>query len=74
VTLAAETELLLEIACVLGAEAARDALERWIVRMNRRAGENTCGGDIEPLDDGQWPLVSASPIPYFPDRSPVPAT
>jgi anthraniloyl-CoA monooxygenase len=29
-------------------------------------------GDNEPLDDGAWPLVSASPIPYFPDRSPVP--
>jgi anthraniloyl-CoA monooxygenase len=29
-------------------------------------------GDNEPLPDGGWPLVSASPIPYFPDRSPVP--
>ena len=29
-------------------------------------------GDNEPLADGRWPLVSASPIPYFPDRSPVP--
>jgi anthraniloyl-CoA monooxygenase len=30
-------------------------------------------GDNEPLPlDAQWPLVSASPIPYFPDRSPVP--
>jgi anthraniloyl-CoA monooxygenase len=29
-------------------------------------------GDNEPLPEGQWPLVSASPIPYFPDRSPVP--
>ena len=29
-------------------------------------------GDNEPLPDGQWPLMSASPIPYFPDRSPVP--
>jgi anthraniloyl-CoA monooxygenase len=29
-------------------------------------------GDNEPLDEGGWPLVSASPIPYFPDRSPVP--
>jgi anthraniloyl-CoA monooxygenase len=29
-------------------------------------------GDSEPLPDGGWPLVSASPIPYFPDRSPVP--
>jgi anthraniloyl-CoA monooxygenase len=28
--------------------------------------------DNEPLPDGGWPLVSASPIPYFPDRSPVP--
>ncbi|MGE5357449.1 MAG: FAD-dependent monooxygenase [Bacteroidales bacterium] len=29
-------------------------------------------GDVEPLDEGGWPVVSASPIPYFPDRSPVP--
>jgi anthraniloyl-CoA monooxygenase len=29
-------------------------------------------GDNEPLPDMTWPLVSASPIPYFPDRSPVP--
>jgi anthraniloyl-CoA monooxygenase len=29
-------------------------------------------GDNEPLAEGGWPLVSASPIPYFNDRSPVP--
>jgi anthraniloyl-CoA monooxygenase len=29
-------------------------------------------GDSEPLPDGGWPIVSASPIPYFPDRSPTP--
>jgi anthraniloyl-CoA monooxygenase len=29
-------------------------------------------GDNEPLEQGGWPVVSASPIPYFPDRSPVP--
>lgn len=29
-------------------------------------------GDNEPLADGGWPVISASPIPYFPDRSPVP--
>ena len=29
-------------------------------------------GDNEPLPEGGWPLVSASPIPYFPDRSPTP--
>ena len=29
-------------------------------------------GDNEPLPDGGWPLLSASPIPYFPDLSPVP--
>jgi len=23
-------------------------------------------GDVEPLDQGAWPIVSASPIPYFP--------
>lgn len=30
-------------------------------------------GDSEPLPrDEQWEVVSASPIPYFPDRSPTP--
>ena len=29
-------------------------------------------GDNEPLEEGEWPLVSASPIPYFPDRSQTP--
>ena len=29
-------------------------------------------GDSEPLPEGGWPIVSASPIPYFPDRSPTP--
>jgi anthraniloyl-CoA monooxygenase len=29
-------------------------------------------GDNEPLAEGGWPVISASPIPYFPDRSPVP--
>jgi anthraniloyl-CoA monooxygenase len=29
-------------------------------------------GDSEPLEEGGWPIVSASAIPYFPDRSPVP--
>jgi anthraniloyl-CoA monooxygenase len=29
-------------------------------------------GDNEPLERGGWPLVSASPIPYFPDRSQTP--
>jgi anthraniloyl-CoA monooxygenase len=29
-------------------------------------------GDNEPLAEGAWPIVSASPIPYFPDRSAVP--
>ncbi len=30
-------------------------------------------GDSEPLEaELQWPIVSASPIPYFADRSPVP--
>lgn len=28
-------------------------------------------GDVEPLEEGAWPVVSASPIPYFP-HSPVP--
>ena len=29
-------------------------------------------GDNEPLEEGSWPIISASPLPYFPDRSPVP--
>jgi anthraniloyl-CoA monooxygenase len=29
-------------------------------------------GDSEPLESGGWPLVSASPIPYFRDRSQTP--
>ena len=29
-------------------------------------------GDNEPLEQGGWDLVSASPIPYFPDRSRTP--
>ena len=29
-------------------------------------------GDNEPLQDPDWPVLSASPLPYFPDRSPVP--
>jgi anthraniloyl-CoA monooxygenase len=29
-------------------------------------------GDSEPLPEGGWPLISASALPYFPDRSPVP--
>jgi anthraniloyl-CoA monooxygenase len=29
-------------------------------------------GDNEPLPEGGWPLMSASPLPYFPDRSAVP--
>lgn len=29
-------------------------------------------GDSEPLESGAWPVVSASPIPYFPDRSQTP--
>ena len=29
-------------------------------------------GDNEPLPEGGWPVISASPIPFFPDRSPVP--
>ena len=29
-------------------------------------------GDSEPVEAGAWPLVSASPIPYFADRSQTP--
>ncbi len=29
-------------------------------------------GDNEPLEAGGWPIVSASPIPYYSGRSPVP--
>lgn len=40
-----------------------------------RKGATHCpwDGDNEPLPaDQQWPIVSASPLPYFPDRSPMP--
>ena len=29
-------------------------------------------GDSEPVESGAWPLVSASPLPYFPNRSQTP--
>ncbi len=29
-------------------------------------------GDNEPLQDGNWELISASPIPFYPDRSQTP--
>jgi anthraniloyl-CoA monooxygenase len=29
-------------------------------------------GDNEPLAEGGWPIISASPMPYFPGRSAVP--
>jgi anthraniloyl-CoA monooxygenase len=29
-------------------------------------------GDNEPLEAGAWPIVSASPLPYFPGRSQTP--
>lgn len=29
-------------------------------------------GDSEPMEAGAWPIVSASPLPYFPDRSQTP--
>ncbi len=29
-------------------------------------------GDAEPVEDGAWPIMSASPLPYFPDRSQTP--
>jgi anthraniloyl-CoA monooxygenase len=36
------------------------------------ATKNLWEGDAEPLEEGAWPIVSASPIPYFPDRSQTP--
>ncbi len=36
------------------------------------ATKNLWEGDSEPLEDGEWEIVSASPIPYFPDRSQTP--
>lgn len=36
------------------------------------ATKNLWEGDSEPLDDGAWEIVSASPIPYFPERSQTP--
>ncbi|MEJ2539405.1 MAG: FAD-dependent monooxygenase [Gemmatimonadota bacterium] len=29
-------------------------------------------GDSEPLPEGNWPLISASPLPWFPERSQTP--
>ncbi|MCH7990826.1 MAG: bifunctional salicylyl-CoA 5-hydroxylase/oxidoreductase [Gemmatimonadetes bacterium] len=29
-------------------------------------------GDNEPMEEGGWDIISASPIPYFPDRSRTP--
>lgn len=34
--------------------------------------KNLWDGDSEPLEEGNWELVSASPIPYFPGRSQTP--
>jgi anthraniloyl-CoA monooxygenase len=36
------------------------------------ATKNIWEGDTEPLEDGAWEVLSASPIPYFPDRSQTP--
>jgi len=36
------------------------------------ATKNLWEGDSEPLEDGAWEIVSASPLPYFPDRSQTP--
>ncbi|MDX1492660.1 MAG: bifunctional salicylyl-CoA 5-hydroxylase/oxidoreductase [Longimicrobiales bacterium] len=36
------------------------------------ATKNLWEGDAEPLEDGEWEIISASPIPYFPDRSQTP--
>ncbi len=38
-----------------------------------KARRSVCGrATTSRSSEGGWPLVSASPIPYFPDRSPVP--
>lgn len=34
--------------------------------------QNLWDGDSEPLPDGNWDIVSASPIPYFPGKSQTP--
>lgn len=36
------------------------------------ATKSLWAGDNEPMVDGAWDLLSASPIPYFPDRSQTP--
>jgi len=36
------------------------------------ATKNLWEGDSEPMEAGAWDIVSASPIPYFPDRSQTP--
>ena len=36
------------------------------------ASQKLWEGDSEPLPSGAWPLISASPLPYFADRSQTP--
>lgn len=36
------------------------------------ATKNLWEGDSEPLEEGAWDIISASPIPYFPERSQTP--
>ncbi len=36
------------------------------------ATKNLWEGESEPLDEGAWDIISASPIPYFPERSQTP--
>jgi anthraniloyl-CoA monooxygenase len=36
------------------------------------ATKNLWEGDNEPLDEGEWEIISASPIPYLPGRSQTP--
>ena len=36
------------------------------------ATKNLWEGDSEPLEEGEWEIMSASPLPYFPGRSQTP--
>ena len=56
---------------VHGRSAAKIAIQ--LGHAGRKGATKTLWeGDSEPLESGGWEIVSASPIPYFPDRSQTP--
>src|ERR1700752_4869557 len=44
----------------------------WATPAERVPRRGWGGGRTEPLAEGNWPIISASPLPYFP-HSQVPA-